>query len=278
MGKVLINGKEPKDIIFISCVGSRDHNTNEYCSRVCCMYTAKQAHLIHDKIPDAGITVLYMDVRAFGKGFEEFYDRVRREGIVYRRGSASEIYKRGEKLIVKAEDTFIGETVELEADLVVLAVGMVASEGTEGVARLLKLSRSPDGFFMEAHPKLRPVDTATAGIFLAGCCQSPKDIPDAVAQAKGAASSAIAPMAQRKVKIEAITSIIDEERCSGCRTCEEMCMYSALSFDEEKEIMTSNEALCKGCGACGSTCPSGAILMRHFKDEQIFSQVEALTS
>jgi heterodisulfide reductase subunit A len=279
LGKILINGKEPKDVVFIQCVGSRDTQIgNEYCSRVCCMYTAKHAHLIKEHIPDAKITVFYMDIRAFGKGFEEFYDRVRKEGIIYRRGIVSEVYKRGEKLVVKAEDTFIGEPIEVETDLVVLAVGMVPGSNAKNIASLLKLSQSPDSFFLEAHPKLRPVDTAIDGVFLAGCCQGPKDIPDAVAQAKGAASSAIAPMAQGKVRIEAIASSVDEEICSGCRTCEIICEYGALALDEERNIMTVNDVLCKGCGACGASCPSGAISMRHFRDEQVFAQIEALTT
>jgi heterodisulfide reductase subunit A len=140
------------------------------------------------------------------------------------------------------------------------------------------LSRSADGFLMEAHPKLRPVETAIDGIYLAGCCQSPKDIPDTVAQAKGAAASAIAPMARGRVEVEPITAFIDEERCSGCRTCETVCEYSALNFDQEKGIMTVNDALCKGCGACGATCPSGCITMRHYTDQQILAQIGAILS
>ena len=196
-GKITLNGKEPKEVVFIQCVGSRDQTVgNEYCSRVCCMYTAKQAHLVKERIPDANATVFYMDVRAFGKGYEEFYDRVRREGVRYRRGSVSEIYKRGDRVVVRAEDTLLGEPLEVEADMVVLAVGVVPRSDVEDVAELLNLERSPDGFFAEAHPKMRPVDTARDGIYLAGCCQGPKDIPDAVAQAKAAAASAIVVLRQ----------------------------------------------------------------------------------
>lgn len=278
-GEIIINGKEPKAIVFIHCVGSRDKSVgNEYCSRVCCMYTAKHAHLIKEKIPDAKITIFYMDMRAFGKGFEEFYDRVREEGIIYRRGNASEIYKKNGKLVVRAEDTLLGKPIEVEADLVVLATGIVSRKETKEVANLLKLSRSSDGFFLEAHPKLRPVDTATDGIYLAGCCQGPKDIPDTVAQAKGAASSAIIPMSQGKVKVEPITSTIDEDICSGCRVCEPLCTYSALLFDEGKKIMFVNDIICKGCGSCGAACPAGAISMNHFTNEQVLAQIEALIS
>ncbi|MBU0496025.1 MAG: FAD-dependent oxidoreductase [Chloroflexi bacterium] len=191
-GKIKLNGKEPQEIVFIHCVGSRDKQCDApYCSRICCMYTAKQAHLAHDKVPGAKITVFYMDVRAFGKGFEEFYDRVRGEGITYRRGNPSEIYKRGDKLVVRAEDTLLGRTVEVPADLVVLATGVQPRADAGQVAEMLGLARSEDGFFTEAHPELRPVDTQRPGVFLAGTCQAPKDIPDTVAQAKAAAARAI---------------------------------------------------------------------------------------
>ncbi|MDH7484735.1 MAG: CoB--CoM heterodisulfide reductase iron-sulfur subunit A family protein [Anaerolineae bacterium] len=191
-GKIIRNGKEPRQVVFIQCVGSRDaKHGHAYCSRVCCMYTAKQAHLVCEKLPEAQVTIFYMDIRAFGKGFEEFYDRVRREGVLYRRGNPSEIIRRGEKLIVRAEDTLLGEPVEVEADLVVLAVGMQPRADAGQVADLLGLERSDDGFFREAHPKLRPVESGVAGIYLAGCCQGPKDIPDTVAQAKAAAAAAM---------------------------------------------------------------------------------------
>ncbi len=200
-GKIIINGQEPKDVVFIHCVGSRDKNLgNEYCSRVCCMYTAKQAHLVREKLPEVNITVFYMDVRAFGKGFEEFYDRVRMEGARYRRGNPSEIYRRGDKLIVRAEDTLLSEPLEVEADLVVLAVGITPRADARELADLLGISLSPDGFFQEAHPKLHPVETDVEGIYLAGCCQGPKDVPDAVAQGKAAASSAIVVLSKMRLE------------------------------------------------------------------------------
>lgn len=208
-GKIRVNGKEPKEIVFVHCVGSRDKagaadgSAEEYCSRICCMYTAKQAHLVHDKVPGSKITVFYMDVRAFGKGFEEFYDRVRAEGIVYRRGNPSEIYKRGDRLIVRAEDTLLGKTIEVPADLVVLATGVQPQADASRVANMLELEFSEDGFFAELHPELRPVDTNRKGIFLAGTCQAPKDIPDTVAQAKAAASGAIAELSRLKRAREA---------------------------------------------------------------------------
>jgi heterodisulfide reductase subunit A len=198
-GKIQLNGTVPQEIVFVHCVGSRDKLEGaEYCSRICCMYTAKQAHLAHDKLPGARITVFYMDVRAFGKGFEEFYDRVRAEGIIYRRGNPAEIYKRGEKLIVRAEDTLLGRTVEVPADLVVLATGVQPRADADEVAEMMGLGFSEDGFFAEAHPELRPVDTQRPGIYLAGTCQAPKDIPDTVAQAKAAASRAIVELSKLK--------------------------------------------------------------------------------
>jgi heterodisulfide reductase subunit A len=241
-----------------------------------------------------------MDVRAFGKGFEEFYDRVRAEGIRYRRGNASEIYRKSRvlspskgdpstalrqaqdttsghgRLIVRAEDTLLGETLEVEADLVVLAVGMVPRHDVKDVASLLKLSRSPDGFFLEAHPKLRPIDTTTDGVFLAGTCQGPKDITDTVAQAKAAASSALIPLSRGRVKVESIVSVVNPEICSGCGICEGLCAYGALSLHPWKDVMTVNEVLCKGCGACAAACPSGAMTLSHFTHDQILAQLETL--
>jgi len=195
-GEILIQGKKPKEVVFIHCVGSRDKTVgNEYCSRVCCMYTAKQAHLLRDKIPDARLTVLYMDVRAFGKGFEEFYERVQKEHVIYRKGNPSEIYRKNGKLIVRGEDTLLGEPFELEADLVVLAGGLEPRKGEDFLRGLLGLEKSPDRFYAEA-PGLDPIMTGVEGIFLSGCCQGPKDIPDTVAQASGAASLACTVLAK----------------------------------------------------------------------------------
>jgi heterodisulfide reductase subunit A len=196
-GKILLDGKEPKEVAFIQCVGSRDQTTgNLYCSRVCCMITAKHAHLVKDKIHDANVTVFYADIRAFGKGFEEFYDRVRAEGVHYRRGYVSEVFKRDGKLVVRSEDTLIGKPIETTADLVVLSVGLVPRPETSGVAQLLGLTKSTDGFIAEAHAKMRPVDTAVDGVYLAGVIQGPKDIPDTVAHAKAAAAAAIVRLRQ----------------------------------------------------------------------------------
>jgi heterodisulfide reductase subunit A len=191
-GRISLNGNLPKKVVFIQCVGSRDANIGvPYCSRVCCMAVAKQAHLAHDRLPGAEITVFYIDIRAFGKGFEEFYDRVRAEGVLYRRGSPSEIIRRGDRLLVRAEDILLGENVEVEADLVVLAVGIGPRQDAESVAQMLHLTQDVDGFFQEDHPKMRIVESGVPGIYLAGCCQGPKDIPDTVSHAKAAASAAM---------------------------------------------------------------------------------------
>jgi heterodisulfide reductase subunit A len=196
-GKITLGETQPKRLVFIQCVGSRDRSLNlPYCSRVCCMAIAKQAHLAHDRIPGAEITIFYMDIRAFGKGFEEFYDRVRHEGVLYRRGNPSEVLRRGDHLVVRAEDTLLGEPVEVEADLVVLAVGMRPRADAQSVGTLLGLAQDENGFFQEAHPKVGTVESKRPGVFLAGCCQGPKDIPDTVAHAKAAASAALIQMAQ----------------------------------------------------------------------------------
>jgi len=274
-GKIRVDGKEPKSIVFIQCVGSRDKTVgNEYCSRVCCMFTAKQASLVKDRIPEARVTVCYIDIRAFGKGYEQFYEQVQKKGVLYRKGIPSEIYRRSGKLIVKADDELLGEPYEEEADLVVLATGLTPRKDANRVRSLLKLSQSPDHFLLEAHPKMRPVDTATDGIFLAGTCQGPKDISDTLSQAHGTASRATIPLFAGKVKIEPITSVVDVSFCAGCGLCEQICEFRALKLDPYRNVMTVNEALCKGCGACNATCPSGAISLRHFKTEQIIAQIK----
>lgn len=274
-----VNGQTPKDVVFIHCVGSRDQNLgNPYCSRVCCMVAARQAHLVRQQLPDSRVSVFYMDMRAYGKGFEDYYDRLREDGVLYRRGNPSEIIRRGDRVVVRAEDTLLGEMVEVEADLVVLAVGMQARSDTGEIASLLKLSRSGDGFLMEAHPKLRPVDTSMAGVYLAGCCQGPKDISDTVSQSRAAASAAMIPLMRRQVQVEATTSFIDEELCAGCGQCAEICAFGALSLHPVRGVMTVNPVLCQGCGACVATCPSGAINVHHFTLNQYLNQIEALTS
>ncbi|MGA2111940.1 MAG: CoB--CoM heterodisulfide reductase iron-sulfur subunit A family protein [Anaerolineales bacterium] len=273
-----VNGKRPQSVVFIQCVGSRDQVVERpYCSRVCCMVTAKQARTVREKLPEAKVSVFYMDVRAFGKGFEEFYDETRKSGVLYRRGNPSEILRQGDRVLVRAEDTLLGERVEVEADLVVLAVGMQPRADSASLAGMLKLARSADGFLMEAHPKLRPVDTAMAGIFLAGCCQAPKDIAESIAQARAAAGTAMIPLMRGKVQVEAATSFVDPELCAGCGQCAQVCAFGALSLHPFRPIMTVNAVLCQGCGACATACPSGAINVKHFTLDQVMAQVETLS-
>ena len=276
-GKIETNGKAPKDVVFIQCVGSRDQTTgNVYCSRVCCMVNAKQAHIVKEKFPDAKVTVFYADVRAFGKGHEEFYDTVRKEGVRYRRGYVSEVFKRGEKIVVRAEDTLMQKPVEVEADLVVLGIGLTPRAETDEVANILGLPRSGDGFLLEVHPKLRPVETAMDGVFLAGTCQGPKDIVDTLAQARAAASSALAPLCRGKVKVESATSQVNEEVCAGCGLCVATCPYGAPALNPRTGKARVNAVLCKGCGACEAACPSKAIQVMQFTPRQVLSQVAVL--
>jgi len=269
--------KPVRSVAFIQCVGSRDAQVgNLYCSRVCCMYTAKQARLARELLPEANVTVFFIDVRAFGKGAEEFYDEARAKRVLYRRGNVSEIYRRDGRVVLLAEDTLLHRPIEFEADLVVLAVGMEPRSDADSLSTLLKLPRSSDGFFMESHPKLRPVDTVVDGVFLAGCCQGPKDIPDTVAQAKAAASSALIPLIRGTVPVESATAVVDVEECAGCGMCVEVCPFGAPALDPFWSVSRINAVLCKGCGACAVTCPSKAIRMQHFTAEQVLAQVDAL--
>jgi heterodisulfide reductase subunit A len=271
--------KPVRSVAFIQCVGSRDAQVgNPYCSRVCCMYTAKQARLVRELVPDANVTVFFIDVRTFGKGAEEFYDEVRAKQVLYRRGNVSEIYRRGDRVVLVAEDTLLGRPIEFEADLVVLAVGMEPRSDVAALSTLLKLPRSSDGFFMELHPKLRPVDTAVDGVFLAGCCQGPKDIPDTIAQAKAAASSALIPLIRGTVPVISETAVVDAEECAGCGMCVEVCPFGAPALRRLGGVSRINAVLCKGCGACATACPSKAICMQHFTAEQVLAQVDALMS
>jgi len=278
-GKLLrpSDGKEPHRIGFVLCVGSRDAKIgNNYCSRVCCMYSIKNARLYKEKHPETEIYIFYMDIRAFGKGYEEFYRQAQEDyGIKFVRGRPGEIVEepRSKNPQVRVEDTLLGEPLEVDLDMVVLATGMEPARDSENVQRLLRLSRSADGFFAEAHPKLGPVDTLNDGVYLAGTCQGPKDIPDSVAQASAAAAHAGIPMGKGVVEIEPIVAYVDKEKCIGCRICERTCDFNVINMKDRKAEV--NEAICKGCGACAAACPTGAMQIKHFTDEQIFNQIEA---
>ncbi len=282
-GKIVLkDGSLPRSVAILHCVGSRDTNYHEYCSRVCCMYSLKFAHLLKEKVPEASVYQLYIDMRCAGSGYEEFYERVQEEGVNFVRGKAGEITNIAEsleeegKLIVICEDTLVRRKLRLPVDMVVLSCALEPRADVEDVARLFSLSRKADGFFLEKHPKLDPVATTTEGVFVAGCCQSPKDIPDTVAQASAAAARVLAMISKGSVEIESATAVVDEEHCAGCKICVDLCAYKAITFDEEKEVCRINEALCKGCGTCVAACPSGAITGRHFTTEQIMSEIEGV--
>jgi heterodisulfide reductase subunit A len=282
-GKVVLkDGSEPKSIAILHCIGSRDANYHKYCSRVCCMYSLKFAHLLREKLPNAKVYQLYIDMRCAGSGYEEFYERLQEEGVNFVRGKAGEITDIAEspeekgKLVVLVEDTLVRRRRRLPVDMVIMSCALEPRADTEQLARILALSRKADGFFLEKHPKLDPVATTTDGIYVVGCCQSPKDIPDTVAQASAAAARALALISKGKVEIEAAIAVIDEEHCSGCKVCIDLCPYKAISFDEVKKVSRVNEALCKGCGTCVAACPAGAIKGRHFTTEEIMAEIEGV--
>lgn len=280
---VMKNGKAPEAVGIIHCVGSRDVNHHPYCSRVCCMYALKYDHLIKDKVGHhVRIYNFYIDMRCFGKGYEEFYRRVQEEGVTFIRGRPAEITDAARtpeeegKLVVVCEDTLLGRNLRIPVDMVVLCTAMEPRKDTAQVARIFGISQGMDKFFLEEHPKLGPVSTATDGIFLAGACQGPKDIPDAVSHAAGAACQSLALAARGEVTISPTTSWINPDICVGCRICVGLCPYSAIEFDERRHVAVVNEAMCKGCGSCAGYCPSGAAQIRHFTEKAVFAELEGL--
>ncbi|MBT9163106.1 MAG: Electron transport complex subunit RsxB [Chloroflexi bacterium] len=283
-GQILLkNGRPPRSVAIIHCVGSRDKNFHPYCSRVCCMYALKFAHLIREKT-DAEVYQMYIDMRCFGEGYEEFYERVGTEdGVNFIRGKASQVTDQAlneeeeGKLIVCVEDTLLGSFMRVPVEMVILCTALEPRANAEEVARLFSIGRRADGFFLERHVKLAPIATMTEGLFIAGCCECPKDIPDTVAQAKAAACDVLSLLARGKVEIEPIVASVDEEVCSGCGLCGMVCQYGAPSLAELKRVTVVNQALCKGCGACAVTCPSGAMNLSHFTRRQMLEEVEALT-
>jgi heterodisulfide reductase subunit A len=283
-GKILLkNGKLPETVAIVHCVGSRDHNYNEHCSRVCCMYSLKTAHLVHEKT-DAKVYEFYIDMRAFGKGYEEFYKRLLEEDVTFVRGRVAEVSEVAQnpsekgKLVVVAEDTLLGMVRRIPVDMVILSVGLEPRRDVVEVAHTFSISRSHDGFFLEKHPKLAPVSTAADGIFVAGACQGPKDIPDSVAQGGAAAANVLSLIDRKEVELEPSVAIIDEDACSGCKICPGLCPYHAINFDEEKSVAVLTAALCKGCGVCVAACPSGAIEQQNFTNRQLLAEVEAVSA
>jgi heterodisulfide reductase subunit A len=275
-GEILTaEGKKPERVAIIHCVGSRDEHAHPYCSRICCMYSLKQAHQVREKT-GAEVYDFYMDMRAFGKAYEEFYERVQEEGITFIRGRGAEVEVLPDgKLRVKGEDANLGRVVAVDVDLVILASAIEPQHDADRVAALFGLGRTPDGFFAEAHPKLRPVETSTAGVFLAGCCQGPRDVPDTVAHAGAAALEVVRLFNQGEVTISPTVAVVDAVKCVGCGDCILACPYSAISRNGDKKAKV-NPALCQGCGTCVATCPAGAITALHFTDEEIVAQIDGL--
>ena len=275
------DGSHPKTVVFISCVGSRDEQKGRsYCSKFCCMYMAKHAIMLKEHDPEVQCYIFYIDIRAGGKDYDEFARRAQREyGTIYLRGRVSNIFQDGKKLIVCGEDSLMGRPVEIPADLVVLATGAEPSNGAAELAKTLKISYDTNHFFIEAHPKLRPVETHTDGIFLAGVCVGPRDIPESVAQGSAAAAKVTVLFSQEFLTTDPMVSTIDSVKCSGCLLCQTVCPFSAIDTQVLKDgraVSVVNETLCKGCGACTSACLSGAANLRGFTQEQLLAEVTSL--
>jgi heterodisulfide reductase subunit A len=282
-GKVIrqSDGQKPHSVAFIQCVGSRDKNKYPYCSNFCCMYTLKHVVQLKEKYKeDIEVYVFYMDIRSPGKGYEEFYDRAREKGANFIRGRVSRIDEdpKTHNLILHSEDQTLGQPIEIEAEMVVLATAAIPKKGSDEIARILNLSRGADGFFMESHPKLKPMDAPTDGVFYAGACQGLKDIPASVSQGSGAASRAATVISKPKWKIEPIVSVVDETKCRNktakCGVCQDKCPYGAIVIEPNKaaQIITAS---CHGCGTCVAECPQDAITQMHFTDAQILAQIRA---
>jgi heterodisulfide reductase subunit A2 len=275
------DGQTPKRVAFVLCAGSRDNTGTgkPYCSRFCCMYSLKHAHQIIEKIPGCIPYLFYMDIRSFGKMYEEFYYRIQDEGAKFIRGRVANITEdaKTKNLHVMTDDTLLDRPIDMEVDLVVLASAIQPAADTNRTRKLFGVSCSMDGWLLEAHPKLNPCGTTTAGVFLAGVCQGPKDIPDTVASAEGAASAASIPIHKGEVELEPYFAMCIEDKCAGCGMCVNLCPYSALALVEKdgRTVMQVTEAKCKGCGTCGGFCPGGAIWMQHFTTPQICAQIDA---
>ncbi|MBI5385166.1 MAG: CoB--CoM heterodisulfide reductase iron-sulfur subunit A family protein [Verrucomicrobia bacterium] len=276
-------GKEPQYVAIIHCVGSRNAEFHGYCSRVCCMTALKYAQEVKSAIPGCYVSDLYIDMHAFGKGCEDFYKRgseVKTLFLMYGKNERAVIRKANPgddcEMVIEVNEKLSGETIELPADLVILMVGMEARPDAAELARLVNISQDKDGWFIESHPKLDPVATTTDGIYIAGTCAAPKDIPDTVAQARAAAARILAKISKGKIEIDGVFAEVNEDRCSGCRMCNELCPYSAIEFDPEKRRSHVIAAACKACGCCVAACPSGAIKGRHFTDDQVLAQIEGI--
>ena len=286
-GKIQTNeGKDPRHVVIIHCVGSRNSDFHEYCSRTCCMTALKYANQLRSALPEANVYEAYADMMAFGKGCEELYLATSRKNVTFllfdQKDSLPKIRKADSKhdfeMLIEINDKLSGETVDVPADMVILMVAQEAYENAKEVAHAVGVSMCGNAFYIEKHPKLDPVATTTDGVYVVGSCQAPKDIPDSVSQARAAAARILASISFGSVEVEVTTAVVNEDLCCGCQTCVNVCPYSAISYDEEKKVSVVNEILCKGCGTCGPTCPTGAIRCRHYTDQQILSQIEGLLS
>jgi heterodisulfide reductase subunit A len=270
-GKVLLrNGKPPKNVAILHCVGSRDSRFHDYCSRACCMYSLKIAQLVHDYV-DAEVHEIYRDMRTFGKDYEEFYNRTKKKGIHFYHGRVKSVEQKAGKLLVTWDENFYYQPDHILVDMVVLATGFEPQEDASRVASLFGVSRSRDGFYMERHPKLAPVETVSDGVFLAGACQSPKDIPDSVAQAGGAAAAALSLIDQGTIELDPIIAVVETMRCAGCGQCAIACPYGAITINTG--LAEVNAFLCKGCGTCAGACPNKAVTLLHYDDRQIVAEL-----
>ncbi len=280
------DGKEPKTIVFLQCIGSRDAAKGiEYCSKICCMYVAKHTMLYRHKVHDGRAYVFYMDIRAAGKGYDEFTRRaIEKEGAIYLRGRVSKLERAGDVIKVYGADTLSGEPVTIDADMVVLATAVRPQPGIESLAQKLSISYDAHGFINEAHPKLRPVETSTAGVFVAGACQAPRDIPDSVAMASAAATKVLGLFSNKELEREPTVATVNESLCTGCFHCERVCPYGAVERRELKDgegnlnkvAAHVNKGVCQGCGTCQATCPSKSVELQGFTDEQIWAAINAL--
>jgi heterodisulfide reductase subunit A len=277
-GQVLLkDGRKPERIAILHCVGSRG-DQHEYCSRVCCMYSLKLATLIRDYV-DSEVFEFYRDMRTFGKDYEAFYERVQRQGVnFFRSGNNIRVEQRDGGLAVIAVDVYTGEEEETPVDMVVLSTGIEPQADQHKVGAIFGVSLSADGFFLEKHPKLAPVETTTDGVFLAGACQGPKDIPDSVAYGAAAAAAALALIDAGSVSLDPFTTYVIAEKCGGCRTCEGLCPYTAISMVDHdgKQVAYINEVLCKGCGACAAACPAGAAIQHGFTLDEVLAELEGI--
>jgi heterodisulfide reductase subunit A len=273
------DGKEPKRILMIQCVGSRDDKYNPYCSRICCMSAIKHAMMIKTELnPEAEVYIAYTDMRTFGKGYEEYYKRACDIGIRFVRSKVAEIMEDEGNIIARLEDTDVGEPLTIHPDVVVLSTGLVPNLGAEKSAKILRLETDGYNFFTERHPKLAPVDTKIEGIYICGTAQGPKDIPDSVAQARATAVAALTPIMKKEITIDLAKAVVDEELCNSCKICLDVCPYEAIELDDEKrKSAIIVDALCNACGICAAECPTGAIQLRHYKEDQMLSQIDAIS-